>query len=209
MIIESREPNSIYLIIKKDSVDSKKEFFECGDYLLVKGFSVERKKGRDLMGTLLSKRLYSQLNNLCQYENPILAIITSNIWKDFYFCKSRYIHTVYIGMLSTIAAKYPKVRIFQFDDDEQFAKFLVSLEKKLTEESKGERPIPISRKATSIQEVRENCVAQIPGVGLKMSKNLLDRYQSINAIANAEVKDLLQIDKLGPKSATKIKEALN
>lgn len=210
MIVESREPESNWLKIKEALPNSTKEFYECGDYLLPNGFAVERKKGRDFLGSLLSKRLYEQLINLCQYEVPILAVISDNIWKDFYFSQSRYIHNVYLGTFTTITAKFPKIRVVQFEDDEQFVNFLISLEKKLTEDG-GEksRPKPMMRKPESVQDIKENCLAQIPGVGIKSAQNLLRTYGSINQIANLTEETLQEIDKIGKKTAKNIVETLN
>jgi ERCC4-type nuclease len=210
MIVESREPSSNWEKIQKESPSSTKEFFECGDYLLPCGYGIERKKGRDFLGSLLSKRLYEQLINLCQYEHPILAVISDNIWKDFYYSQSRYIHNVYLGTLSTVTAKFPQVRILQFEDDDQFIAFLVSLEKKLLEEGGDkERPKPFARRATSLEDRKENCLAQIEGVGIKMAQKLLKEYGSINKIAQATEEALQEMDKLGKKTAKNIVETLN
>ena len=208
IIVDSRETKCIKLLQSR-TVDLKKEFLEVGDYLLPDSTGVERKKGKDTLASITDKRFYTQMINLCQYSHPILAIISDNIWKDMYFSKSRWIHSAYDGALYTIYAKFPKVRVLFFKTDEEFVDFLIALDKKLMSDTKGERPILLSRKATTIKEVKENCLAQIPGVGLKMSKKLLKKYHSIHSIAEADEKDMLTIDKLGKKTIINIKEALN
>lgn len=209
MIIDSREPTSNEEYIKTISPDSKKQFIECGDYLLPNGYAVERKKGRDLMGSLLSKRLFEQLINLCQYDYPILAVITDNIWKDFYFSKSNYIHNIYQGTLATIVTKFPKIRVIQFEDDKQFMDFIVLLEKKLLDTEKAERPVIMGRKSSSPSEIQENIICQLPGVGLVMAKKLLHEFKNIEGICNASEDDLLKIDKMGKKTSSKIIEILH
>lgn len=210
MLVESREPESNWEKIKKESPESTKEFFECGDYHLTKGYLVERKKGRDFLGSLQSKRLYDQLINLCQADNPILAIISDNIWKDFYYSQSRYIHSVYLGTLSTITAKFPKVRIVFFEDDYQFVDFLLSLEKKLLEEGGiKERPKPFFRKPTSTKEMRENCLTGIEGVGIKLSQKLLTEFGSISGVCGASEDSLSEVEKVGKKTAKRIYECLH
>jgi len=193
-------------------VPLKKEFLEVGDHLLPNSIGVERKTGKDFLASITDKRLYNQLNNLYQYNYPILAIITDNIWKDMYFSKNKYnanVHNVYKGALKTIYAKYPKVRIIFFDSDEEYVDFLIEIDNKLLEDGKNLRPIPMTRKATSIKEIRENVLAAIPGVGISMSKKLLKRFNSVNRISNATIEELIEIDKLGNKTAEKIKESLN
>jgi len=208
IISDSRESKCIQLLKSKKS-NVKVEFLECGDYLLPDGYAIERKKGKDFVASIMDKRIYKQLNNLVQYDNPMIAIITDNIWRDFYFSKSKYIHSVYHGTLTTIVAKYPKVKILQFECDEDFVDFIVSLDKKLCDDEKHERPTPMMRKATSSQEIKENCLTAIPGVGIKMSKKLLKKFGSINNISKTKVDDLLEIEKLGKVVASRILEMLN
>jgi len=161
------------------------------------------------MLSVKDNRLFSQLNNLHQYEHPVLAIITNNKWKDFYFTKSRFVHSQYIGILTTLTIKYPKLKVMFFEDDDEFVMYLRNLHKKLIDDGYKERPIPKLRKAKDISEVKENCLAQIDGVGIKMAKKLLKKFKSIRSIADANKKDLMEIDKLGEKTAQKILEVLN
>jgi len=207
--IDAREPPYNIDKIIKASPESTKEFIETGDYLLPGGFAIERKKGRDFLGSLLTKRLFEQLNNLCQYDFPIIAVITDNIWRDFYYSHSRYIHNVYIGVMSTIIAKYPKVRIVQFDDDDRFIDFLLSLDKKLTEEGKSESPKQFFKKPTSIQDRRENSLSAIQGVSIGKAKTLLGTKKSIKNICNSSIDELKEIEGIGPTLAKNIWETLN
>jgi ERCC4-type nuclease len=208
IIVDSREPNKNIKYLSK-STQVKKEFLEVGDYLLPNNIGVERKKGRDLTSSLTGKRIYKQLNNLNQYERPVLAIITKNKWKDFYFNRSNYIHKSYEGLITTVFCKYPKIRILFFEDDEDFMDWMLAVEKKELSDDKGQRPIPITRKARSIKEIRENVLAAIPGVGISMSKKLLKEFKTIHNIARASEKDLMRVDKLGKKTAEKIHNILN
>jgi len=161
------------------------------------------------MASVMSNRLFEQLNNLYEYDNPILAIISENIWRDFYYTKSKYIHKQYIGVLSTLTCKYPKLKIVYFDTDDSFIDYMVSLDKKLNEDGKKERPAPVMRKAKSIQMRKENALTAAEGVGIPMAKKLLKKYGSIIQIASAEDDDMLKIDKLGKKTVKNIKELLN
>lgn len=210
ILVESREPTSNYeYILDNATRKPKKTFAEVGDYILTHGYAIERKKGRDFTGSVLSKRLFKQLINLNQYDNPILAIITENKWKDFYFSKSNYIHKMYQGVLTTITAKFPKIRVLFFEDDKEFLDFVIELEDKLLSDEKSERPILMTRKATNLNEVMENNLSTIPGVGLQMAKKLLHQFGNIHSIAEASEEDLTSIDKLGKKTAKNIYDTMN
>ena len=161
------------------------------------------------MASVMSNRLYEQLNNLSQFKHPILVIVEENKWKDFYFSKSRYVHKQYIGTLTTLVAKYPNIKVVHLDSDDEFVDFIDSLYNKLTSESKSSRPTLKSRKPKNMKEEKENVLSQISGVGIPLSKKLLKEYKSINGVANASEKDLCTIEKLGKKTASRILEVLN
>jgi ERCC4-type nuclease len=190
----------------------KREFLEVGDHLLPNSFASERKTGRDLLNSISDKRLYKQLSNLCQFDYPILSVVTEDIWKDLYFARNQRnqnIHSTYQGTLNTIYAKFPKIRVIFFDSDEEYVDWLIEMDEKLTNGEKGVRPTPLTRKATSVHEVRENVLAAIPGVGISTAKKLLKKYNTINNISNADENDLTSIEKLGKTTAKKIIEVLN
>jgi ERCC4-type nuclease len=126
-----------------------------------------------------------------------------------YYSKNRHIYTVYIGTLSTITAKFPKISIVFFETDNDFIKYIQSLYKKLNEDGRKERPSPIMRRPTSLKHRKENCLTAAKGVGVPMSKKLIKKYGSVNAVANATEDDLVTIDKLGKQTAKNILEMLN
>lgn len=211
MIVDSREPLEL-----KQKLKSKKDILvvenliECGDYLLSDGYSIERKTMPDFIASISDRRLFTQLGNLIQYENPILAIINENKWESFYFSRNRYIHNVYIGTLTTILLSYPKIKIMYFDTDNEFISFLVSLEKKLNEDGKsGCRPSPMMRRPQSLDDRKENVLCAVSGIGVLSAKKLLAKFKSVNAIANASEEELKTVEKIGDKVIKNIKETLN
>jgi len=210
LVIDSREPIEIIRKLKgKSHLGAKEDFIEVGDYLLPNGYAVERKKGRDLMGSVMNNRLYEQINNLCQYEHPIVAIITDNKWRDFYHTHSRYIHKQYTGTLTTLVCRYDKLKVIHFDSDDEFVDFLESLYKKITDDTKSIRPSPATRKARDINEDMENMLTVIKGVGVPLSKKLLKHYGTVANVVNASVDEHQKIEKVGKKLAEKIYNICN
>ena len=209
MIIDNREPKNLIQKLEAKKIPVELDFIESGDYLLSDGYAIERKTIQDMVASISDKRLFNQLNSLIQYDNPVLAIINDNKWEAFYFCHNRYIHNVYIGTMTTILLSYPKIKIIQFDTENEFVSFIASLDKKLKEDGKHERPKPMQRKAESLQERKENCLAAIQGVGIATAKRLLEKFGSIKKIADAQEEELLKIEKLGEKTIINIRETLN
>lgn len=208
IIIDTREPNDIIKSLKA-KIKIEEDFIEVGDYLLPNGYAIERKKGRDLMSSVMSNRLFEQLNNLYDFEHPILVIIEDNKWKDFYFSKGRYIHKQYIGMMTTLAAKYPKLKVIQMENDEEFIAFIEGLHKKLTEDGNNERPKPIMRKARSLKTRKENLLCATQGISVTSAKRLLKEYKTIENLCAADIKDIMRIKKISKKQAENVYKILH
>jgi Fanconi anemia group M protein len=208
ILIDSREPTSIFSKLKEKGLDVKSEFLEVSDYLLDNGYAIER-KDKDFIQSILSNRLYDQLNNLCSYDHPVLCITIQNIWKLFYYSHSRFIDKSYIGTLTTLTCKYPNLKVIFLDGDDEFVNFIISLDKKIHDEGKSEIPKPHMRRPDSIDDRKENCLCAIQGIGMTSAKKLLNEFGSIKNIAEASEEDLKKIEKIGEKQVKNIKETLN
>lgn len=161
------------------------------------------------MASVIDRRLFEQANNLCEAEHPVIAVVTENIWKDFYFSRSRWVHKQYLGTIATLTAKYPKLQIIHLDSDDMFIDFLALLHKKLTEDGNKERPSPVMRRAKSLEMRKENMLCAVDGVSVATAKKLLKKYKTIENLCTAEVKDLILIEKIGQKQAEKIYKILH
>ena len=208
IIVDSREPKHIIDALKSKKLEIKPEFIECGDYLLDDGYAIER-KDKDLISSIQSNRLYEQLNNLCQYDHPILCITLRDLWKTFYFSRGRYIHRSYLGTLITLTTRYPKLKVIFLQDEDEFISYVAALDKKIHENGKSERPAPQMRRAKSIKMRKENSLTAIEGVSIGKAKKLLDCFGSVRNIANAKPVELEMVDGVGKKLAEKIRETLN
>ena len=208
IIRDTREPDNIKKALTSKGIKVEDEFLSVGDYLLDDGFAIER-KDKDFIQSILSNRLYDQLNNLCNYPHPILCIVEENRWKSFYFSHSKWIHKAYDGTMTTLAVSYPNLKIFKFDTEEEFINFVVNLDKKLHKEGKSERPSVIKRKSKSIQIHKEDCLTCADGVGVSMAKKLLECFGSVKNISNASLEELQLVDGVGKKLAENIFNTLN
>jgi len=208
IIADAREPvDIINKLSTKVTVD--KEFIEVGDYLLPAGYAIERKKGNDLMASVGNNRLFEQLNALYDYDHPVLCIVADNVWKDFYFSKSRYIHKQYIGVLTTLTCKYPKLKVVFIEDDDMFVSYLASLYNKLMEDGASERPTPIHRKSKSMKVRCEDCLTCASGVGIKTAKRILKHCGSLEGVANANLDELELIKKVSKSAAKNVYDLIH
>lgn len=177
---------------------------EIGDYLLPDNIIIERKRNNDLIGSIMSGRLFEQLNAMPKDHTCVLAIISDNLWKDFYFCRSRNIHSSYIGLLSTLTKSYSNVRTIFLESDEQLCDYIVSLHSKLTKEGESSRPSPTFRFPKSIKERKENALTAAEQVGVKTAKRILKEHNTIANICNLSAEEIQQVTGVKKKQAENI-----
>jgi len=114
-----------------------------------------------------------------------------------------------MGMLTTLIVSYPNLKIVFLDDTDEFIRFIVSLDKKIHEEGKSERPKFLVRKPVTIQDSMENVISGIPGVSIKTAKLLLERKGSVQAVANSTKEELMEIPNIGEKTAREIVKVMS
>jgi ERCC4-type nuclease len=208
IIVDTREDKLFLNALLAKKLDVKSDFLEVGDFLLGNSICIERKEGSDFLQSIRDRRIWEQALNMSQYEHPIICIVTGDIWRDLYFSQSKWIHKSYLGTISSLAISYG-ISVLTFETDNDFIDFVVQIEKQITSDKKSSRPKPLMRRVKTIQERKENCLAMVEGVGIQSAQRLLEKFGSINAIANAKEEDIEEIERMGKKTAQKIKETLN
>jgi len=208
IIVDDRESRSGNITsLKRRRCKVKVDRLEVGDYI-VGDVVVERKDGADFISSIRDKRIWNQASNLAQAEHPIIAVIDANIWKTIYFTRSNWIHKSYYGALAKLTTSFG-ITVLMFPTDDDFLRYLKTLDKQQDKESSGVRPAPLQRKATKFCVRQENNLCTINGVSVKTAKLILNHFGSVKKVANASVKQLKKIDGIGPKTAEAIYKLYN
>jgi len=200
MLIDSREPDYI-----KDKLASfgNIETLDVGDYI-VHNKLIERKAAKDLIGSIIDKRIWGQLSNMKHNKeyDPIL-VITGNIWKALSETKIRNKSNFYYGAMYGIT-KY-NIPILYFYDDDEFIEFLKYIDKKTDIMIDTPDVLPI-KKNKSLRMLQRSALSCIPGISGKKAEDLLIKFKNIKNISNANLEDLSFI---GKKTADNIFEFFN
>jgi ERCC4-type nuclease len=193
VLVDYREKNSL-VGAELISLDLDVEFKELkiGDYI-VKETIIERKTISDFLSSMINKRLVKQLEELQQYPNKLL-IIEGLEEQDLYNDEKVGINGNAIrGFLLSIALKY-KIPIIYSKDAKDTAKFISVLSKKQNKEMS----LQGKKKTLDKKEQLQFIIESFPGVGPKKSKNLLEKFGSIQNIILAPTEELQKI--LGKQS---------
>ncbi|MDD9954001.1 MAG: DEAD/DEAH box helicase [Candidatus Woesearchaeota archaeon] len=199
VICDYREKASPVMKELLDTAQIELQQLSVGDYQVSDRVVVEYKKVPDFVDSIIDGRLLSQLKSLSQYTRPIILIEGT---EDLY--SQRKIHPNAIrGMLSTITVSYG-MPILWSKSPKETAGLLISLAKR--EQEAGKDWQYHSAKPLTDDELQEYIVASFPGVGNQLAKPLLARFGSIKGIANASLAELQEVELIGKKKASRIKE---
>ncbi|MCR4327338.1 MAG: cytidylate kinase family protein [Nanoarchaeota archaeon] len=177
--VDFREKNSLVpseLIKNSFSVEFKE--LKVADYI-VKGIAIERKSAKDFFSSVFDKRIFSQLEELNQYDKKIL-IVEGKLEGEMKMHKN-----ALRGLLLSIAIEY-KVPIIFSKNEEDTAKYLTLLGKK----QKHEKQINAMKKSLTKEEELIFIMESFPGIGPVKSKKLLEKLGSIKGIVNSSKEKL-------------------
>ncbi|HLC92402.1 MAG TPA: DEAD/DEAH box helicase [archaeon] len=205
--VDTREQASgvITKLKNYDAVIQVKQL-EVGDYILSDDVVVERKTVDDFLSSVFDGRLFNQLSSMAQnYSAPL--IILEGDPRELY--TTRNIHENAIrGVLASIALNY-RVPILYSADDDETAKLVYQIAKREQTGKDNEIRLRVGRKGLTTEQQQQYVLEGFPLVGPQLAHALLRKFGSIRTIVNASIKELQEVEKMGPIKAAKIHEVLN
>jgi Fanconi anemia group M protein len=178
---------------------------EVGDYILSERVGVERKTVEDFLSSLIDRSqgrdLFAQMSELARnFERPVLILEGEGL-----YTARRIDPNAVRGMLASISIDFG-IPIISTVNPEDTAALLYIIGKREQFDEKREISLHSRKTSHTLKEQQEYLVSAIPGVGLIAAKNLLRHFGSIEAIMTASIEDLMKVEKIGRKTAKKIKE---
>jgi Fanconi anemia group M protein len=186
----------------KITLEILQEQLSVGDYQITDDIVIERKTLADLNASIIDGRIFDQLEDLLSIKRSALIIEGTIDYLD----NSKGINKkAIVGLLTKIGVEY-RIPIFFTKNQKETALFLYVIAKKeqLGNGNKENR-LRFSKTKMSFSERQLFIMESFPDIGPTLAKSLLLEFKSIKNIANAEIKDLQKVSKMGPKKAEKIK----
>ena len=201
IIIDNRERNlDIIQSLEESGANLTFAQLPVGDYILSDRVCVERKTTTDLEGSIINARLFDQLERLkASFEKPIVIIEGNGF---------RLGSNVILGTALKVYIDYG-IPILWSGGAMETADILAAISRREQEHNAHEPRIMGLKKAHSEDEWQLLIVSSIPGVGMKLARNLLDHFKSVRGITAADINELMKIDKIGKKKAQRIYQILN
>lgn len=207
IVCDTRERVSqIYQELKNLSNDSFEvdvliEQLTLGDYQLSNEVLIERKTIADLESSIIDGRIFSQLDSLSEKVSKPGLIIEGFI--NFSDNDNRINNKSLIGLITSIGLNY-RIPIFFTRNQKETALFLYVIAKREQFGVKTEIKHRFSKNKMSFSDQQLFILESFPDIGPTLAKSLLKKFKNIKGIANASVKELQEVEKMGPKKAEKM-----
>jgi Fanconi anemia group M protein len=202
IIIDDRERNEeIVNGLEQHNVSVRFAQLPVGDYIISDRICVERKTVSDFSNSVMDLRLFDQIERLSRsFQKPILIIegdeeisITKNAM---------------IGAMLKVCID-SNVQILRSESGEETAYMLSRLAEREQIVDDREPRILGFKKAYTNRQWQLLILSSIPGVGPKLAKDLLAKFKTIRNVVDANIEDLISVDKIGKIKASRIHKILN
>jgi len=211
IIVDSREAVNAPDIVEslRASFDVEIKYSESGDYLMGNGIGIERKTLTDFSQSIIKRRLWDQLEQLCNsFERPLLLLELST---PGLFTNSVYytgIGPQERGAILNLIYSWKKLK---FHYTLGRAETISFLKRSAMYAGPSKRiPIPkVVRKAASPDEIYKNMLMCVRGIGPKAANNIYRKYSNFTDLVQCSVDDLTSIPGIGVKYAKLLYKTLH
>lgn len=203
VIVDNRERNSELLdSIVKCGVDIEIRGVHVGDYVVSDRVCIERKTINDFESSIINGRLFDQIKRLKEnYDFPILILEGD---QDYFRLKSNVIN----GAIASLYIDYGVEVLCTYNADNT-GELIAGIARHEQLDHAREPTMKGGRRAYTEGQFQQYVIANIPGIGPKLAKALLKHFGSIRNIANANLEELVKVEKIGKKKADLVHGTLN
>tara|TARA_R100000479_G_scaffold39446_1_gene17672 strand:+ start:1642 stop:2331 length:690 start_codon:yes stop_codon:yes gene_type:complete len=221
LIIDSREKSKLAdLVMKKAKalfIPHEKKWIEIGDYVY-DDVCFEAKSTTDFLGSVMTKRLWTQLDNMDRHyqtniviiygemEEAIHNVISNSPSKMPIGTRTIMLNNKFLGAIGRIVLD-TDIKPFWVQTEEEAALIItaVSKMKPITRDTIA----PQVFKRLTTDDLRLDLLSSIKGVSIKKAKELIKQFGSIMEIGECSEYELQAIEGIGETLAKRIISTLN
>ncbi|CAJ36563.1 DEAD/DEAH box helicase [Methanocella arvoryzae] len=207
VLTDTREMRS-QVVKKLEEHGAKLDFrtLEVGDYVLSDRVCIERKTTDDFLSTIFdaNRNMFEQIINMKhEFLRPMLIIEGSGL-----YTKRRISPAAIQGIIASITIDYGVPVLFTADEAET-ASYIYSIARREQVDRKRSVHPHATKASQTLPERQEYLVSAISEVGPVIAKNLLRHFGSVKKIAEASAEELTAVERVGPKTAARIREIMD
>lgn len=221
LIIDSREKSKLSDLVEKKakaiSVPTERRWIEIGDYVY-DDVCFEAKSVVDFIGSVMSKRLWTQLDNMDRHyqtnvviiygslDEGILTIIENSKSKMPLVSRRIMLHNKFLGAIGRIVLDMD-IKPIWVSSEEEAASIITGVSKMKPIKRNTIRPEVFKRVTTD--DLRLDVLTSIKGVSIKKAKEMISEFGSIMEIGECSEYQLQVIEGIGEVLAKRILSTLN
>jgi len=203
IFVDYRGEDEIYHLIVKEVEKTSVVTLEVGDISINNEIFIERKTAGDFINSMKSNRLFIQASNLA--DTPCGIIVVVGPVEEYISSISRKIQPrlmmlQYRRAKASLIQKF-KIPVVEVKSPEKLAEFVFDQYSIYGKDKKVMVPFRKKKKKQNVSLVSLDMVTRIPNVGIKDGKRLLEKFRSLQGVANASFDDLKNIHRFGKKKA--------
>ncbi len=221
LVIDSREKSKLYKLVMQKAkalrIPCEKRWIEIGDYVY-DDVCFEAKSSTDFLGSVMTKRLWTQLDNMDRHyqtniviiygelEEAIHNVISNSPSKMPIGTRSIMLNNKFLGAIGRIVLD-TDIKPFWVQTEEEAALIITAVSKMKPVERNTIAPQVFKRLTTD--DLRLDLLSSIKGVSIKKAKELIKQYGSIMEIGECSEYELQAIEGIGETLAKRIISTLN
>ena len=221
LVIDSRENSRLSKLVMQKAhalqIKHEKRWIEIGDYIF-DDVCFEAKSATDFLGSVMSKRLWTQLDNMDRHyqtnvviiygelEEAIHNVVTNSPSNVPIGTRSIMLNNKFLGAIGRIVLD-TDIKPFWVRTEEEAALIItaVSKMKPLTRDTIA----PQIFKRITTDDLRIDLLSSIKGVSIKKAKELIKQFGSIMEIGECSEYELQAIEGIGETLAKRILSTLH
>lgn len=221
LVIDSREKSKLAELVEQEAkrlhVITEKRFLQIGDYVCG-DVCFEAKSTTDFLGSVMSKRLWTQIDNMDRHyttnviiiygtiDEAILSIIENSPNNMPVKARAVMLQNKFMAAIGRITLDMD-AKPFWVSNVEQASEIIASVAKMQPKERKVIQPEVFKRVTTD--DLRIDMLTSIKGVSSKKAKDMIKQFGSLMEIGECSAFELQAIDGIGKTLAERIITTLN
>lgn len=203
IVVDVHEPRHIPERLREIGLDVKVKAISPGDYVIGE-VGVERKNLQDFFRSIVTKRLFGQLERLREtYEKPVL-LVEGDLGEVSFFPNPG----IFWGAFLSITLDMGIPIIFTADQGQTIS-LLQALDRRVAKEGEREREVARYKPPhLSDEELQRYIVKGLPFIGERSAENLLVAFGTVRNVFNAGKKQLMAVPNIGKKKSEEITRIL-
>ncbi|MGV8176515.1 MAG: ERCC4 domain-containing protein [Candidatus Bilamarchaeaceae archaeon] len=202
VIADDRERVLIGELGRLPDCDLKVERLPLGDFICSDRAVVERKTRDDFEASIIDGRLFSQLQDLAASFQRVILVVEGQSDSE------RISRNALLGAYASAMVDYGASILFT-RGPESTAEAVVAIARHEQLANRREARIFAKRKALTNSQFQRAVLESFPMIGPKVAKELLNRFGTIENVMLASMKELSEVDGMGPKRAAMLREILD